>query len=265
MTDCMPTGGHEFVEVSGRQLHYRWLCPELDNSPLIFLHEGLGSVELWREFPGDVVKGTGHPGLLYSRYGNGWSETLEGPRRPDYMHREALETLPGIVEWLGGGPPVLIGHSDGASISIIYAGAGHPVEGLVLIAPHVFVEELTLSSIGAFRSSFPDSDMAEKMAKYHTRAETTFLGWANIWLSPDFRTWNIEEHLAGVRCPTLLIQSEDDPYGSLRQLDAIESQISGPVERLVVPGSDHAPQRSEPELVTEATVQFITGLEKGAK
>lgn len=263
MTSAMRSGGDGFVEVSGSRLHYRWLRPELGGSPLIFLHEGLGSIELWRGFPDDVVNRTRHPGLVYSRHGNGWSEPLREPRHPDYMHREALETLPAVVEQLVGEPPLLIGHSDGASIAIIYAGAGHPVERLVLIAPHVFVEDRTLDSIGAFRSSFPESGMAERMAKYHTLPETTFLGWADVWLSPEFRRWNIEEHLAGVSCPSLLIQSEDDPYGSLDQLDAIESQVSGPVERLVVPGSDHAPQMSEPEQVTEATVRFIAGLEEG--
>ncbi|HEX6299337.1 MAG TPA: alpha/beta hydrolase [Acidimicrobiia bacterium] len=226
--------------------------------PLVFLHEGLGSVELWRDFPRDVSSSARCPALVYSRYGNGWSGPLTAPRRPDYMHEEALETLPGLIDELVGRPPILIGHSDGASISIIYAGAGHPVEGLVLIAPHVFVEPETVRSISAIRDRFPGSGMTAKMNKYHTDPEATFYGWADVWLSPAFRSWNIEEYLSGIRCPTLLIQGDADEYGTVSQLDAIDAGLDAPVQRLLVPSAGHSPHLSHPDLVTDAVVEFLS-------
>lgn len=174
------------------------------------------------------------------------------------MHEEALETLPRLIDELVGRPPILIGHSDGASIAIIYAGAGHPVEGLVLIAPHVFVEPETVRSISAIRDRFPGSGMATRMAKYHADPEATFHGWADVWLSPAFRSWNIEEYLSGIQCPTLVIQGEADEYGTVSQLDAIEAGVDAPVERLLVPSAGHSPHLSHPELVTDAVVEFLS-------
>jgi pimeloyl-ACP methyl ester carboxylesterase len=158
----------------------------------------------------------------------------------------------------------LVGHSDGASISIIYAGANHAVAGLVLLAPHVFVEDTGLESIRAIEASFSSSDLAEKMAKYHVDPESTFRGWAEAWLDPGFRSWNIEEYLEGIGCPVLLVQCEDDEYGSLRQLDAIEAGVAGPVERMVLPGPGHSPHLLHPEVVTAAVVGFVNSLSQGA-
>jgi len=180
------------------------------------------------------------------------------------MHDEAAEVLPVLVNRLLAGPPILIGHSDGASIAIIYAGSGHPTAGLILLAPHVFAEEDGLNSIEAVRGSFPGSEMSEKMSRYHADPEATFYGWADVWLSPQFRTWSLEEYLAAIRCPVLLIQCEEDEYGSARQLDAIESQVGGPVQRLVVAGSGHSPHLVDPEAVTGATARFVVGVEKSA-
>lgn len=247
----------QHLEVAGHRLHYRSLHPEWDSAPLLFLHEGLGSIELWREFPDEVVAGTRHPGLVYSRYGNGWSDPLTDSRAVDYMHEEAMTVLPRIVEQTLKRPPILIGHSDGASIALIYAGEGHPVEGLVLIAPHVFVEDEGLASIAAINDDFGESDLAERMAKYHTEPETTFRGWADIWLSPAFRSWNIEEYLPGVHSPTLLIQGDADEYGTMRQLDVIESGSPAPTTRVVIPGAGHSPHLSHPETVTDAVTEFV--------
>lgn len=253
-----PQVSEEFIDVSGTNLHVRRFDAGSPGVPLVFLHEGLGSVDLWRDFPEAVVAGSGHPGFTYSRHGNGWSWPLSGPRRPDYMHREALDTLPRVVDAIvDGQPPVLIGHSDGASIALIYAGSGHPVQGLVLIAPHVFVEPETIASIAAIRDSFPESELPVKMAKYHTEPETTFRGWADIWLSPAFRDWNIEEYLPGVSCPVLMIQGEADEYGTTRQLDAIDRGLGAPAERLIVPEAEHSPHLKHPEMVTDAVVDFI--------
>jgi pimeloyl-ACP methyl ester carboxylesterase len=254
----------EFIEANESRLHTRRFDGEAGLTPLLFLHEGLGSVELWRDFPGEVATRTGHPALVYSRRGYGWSDAVDEAAEPDYMHREALEVLPEIVAAHMRRTPILIGHSDGASIAIIYAGSGHTVDGLVLIAPHVFVEEGGLESIRAVDAGFRSSDLAEKMARYHRDPEATFRRWAGAWLDARFRSWNIEEYLMGIRCPILLVQCEDDEYGSLRQLDAIEARLSGRVERLVLPGSGHSPHLIHPETVTAATVRFVASIRDGS-
>jgi pimeloyl-ACP methyl ester carboxylesterase len=254
----------EFIEANGSRLHTRRFDGEADLTPLVFLHEGLGSVELWRDFPAEVAARTGHPAFVYSRRGYGWSDVVDEEAAPDYMHREALEVLPDIVGAQVRRPPILIGHSDGASIAVIYAGSGHAVAGLVLIAPHVFVEEGGLGSIRAVDAGFHSSDLPERMARYHLDPEATFRRWAGAWLDPRFRSWNIEEYLAGIRCPTLLLQCEDDEYGSLRQLEAIEAQMSGRVERLVLPGPGHSPHLIHPETVTAATVHFVASIRDGS-
>lgn len=250
-----------FVDLLGKTLHYEQLGPELTTAPIVLLHEGLGSVELWRRFPDQVVTETGHPALLYSRHGNGWSDPLTEDREPDYMHVEALEGLPSLLDRLVGRPPILLGHSDGASIAVIYAGSGHPVVGLVLIAPHVFVEEVTRASIASITDGFPGSELAVRMSKYHADPETTFSGWADVWLSPGFQDWNIEQYLPGVTCPTLLIQGADDEYGTLLQLDAIERGVSGPTRRLLVSGAGHSPHLSHSEVVVDAIAGFVRGLD----
>lgn len=254
----LPTA--EFIDVAGRSLHVHSIEGRSSETPLVFLHEGLGSVDLWRDFPSLVVAESGHCGLVYSRYGNGWSTPLNEPRRPRYMHEEALDVLPRVMSGINAGPPVLIGHSDGASIAIIYAGAGHPVQGLVLIAPHVFVEPKAVRAIAELRDTFPESELPEKMAKYHSAPEVTFRGWADIWLSPAFRSWNIEDYLAGVRCPTLVIQGEADEYGTTRQLDAIDGGLKVPARRLMVPEAEHSPHLSHMGPVANAVADFIASL-----
>lgn len=250
----------QYLEVAGHKLHYRLLHAEGGSTPLLFLHGGLGSVELWRDFPNVVVDRTKHPGLVYSRYGNGWSDPLTDTRGVDYMHEEALTVLPEIVERMLDDPPIIVGHSDGASIALIYAGAGHPVKGLVLIGPHVFVEDESIESIAAIDDEFGESDLVERMAMYHTDPEKTFRGWADIWLSSAFRSWNIEEYLPGVTCPTLLIQGDADQYGTLRQLDAVETGSPASATRVVVPGAAHSPHLTDPEPVTDAVVEFVGSL-----
>jgi pimeloyl-ACP methyl ester carboxylesterase len=250
----------DHFSIGTSEVHYERYGAGLGGPPLVFLHEGLGSIELWRNFPSDVVTASRCPGLAYSRHGNGWSSPLTGPRQPDYMHEEALDTLPRLIDELVGRPPILVGHSDGASVAIIYAGAGHPVEGLVLIAPHVFVESETVRSIQAIRDRFPGSDMAEKMAKYHAEPESTFYGWADIWLSPEFESWNIEEYLPAVTCPTILVQGDADEYGTVRQLDAIAAGVDAPVDRLIVPSAGHSPHLSHPRLVADSVAGFVGDL-----
>lgn len=254
------TDATEFISAAGRRLHGRWLHSDLPGTPLVFLHEGLGSIELWRDFPAALATATQHPAFVYSRHGNGWSQPLSGPRTPGYMHDEALESLPEIVTDVIGRSPILVGHSDGASIALIYAGSGHSVAGLVLIAPHVFVEPFGIDRIATVRDEFPASGMADKMAAYHHEPEGTFWGWADVWLSPQFRSWNLEEYLPGIDCPILLIQGEDDEYGTTAQLDVIEREVSAPVQRVLVPGARHSPHLSHPAPVTDAAARFIIDL-----
>ena len=258
--DHTPTLNHVFTEARGHSLEYRWLGEEFDSTALVFLHEGLGSIELWRDFPIKVVAGSGHPGLVFSRYGHGRSDPLTGLRSPRFMHEEAFEVLPGVINDLVGEPPILIGHSDGASISLIYTGSSYPVEGLVLIAPHVMVEETGLDQIAYLNDSYATADLANRLAKYHDDPEALFRGWADVWLSEDFESWNLEEYLPGISCPVLLIQSAEDDYGTLDHLDIIESSVSGPVERLVVEGRSHSPHLSHSDQVTQATIRFIKEL-----
>jgi pimeloyl-ACP methyl ester carboxylesterase len=229
--------------------------------PLVFLHEGLGSIAQWRSFPDDVRRDTSGPAtVVYSRHGYGSSVVVEHPRTPDYMHREADVVLPELLAQLGIERPVLIGHSDGASIALLHAGAERPVGGLVLLAPHVFVEDRSIAGIEAARVAFAETDLAERLARYHDDAESTFRGWNDVWLSAEFRSWNIEDRLPAIDCPVLLVQGADDQYGSLAQLDAIERGVTGPCRRVVLTGVGHSPHLEAPEPTTDAVVAFIRSL-----
>ncbi len=255
----------QFLSAGGHRLEYSLLHPEAPASgapTLVFLHEGLGSVALWKRFPGEVVAATGCPALVYSRYGYGKSDKLAAARKVDYMHREALDVLPEVLEQLGIGAPVLIGHSDGASIALIHAGSGkRPVRGVVAMAPHVFVEEITVKSIAEAGETFRSTDLAERLGRYHDDVESTFRGWNDIWLHPDFLRWNIEDCLAGVRCPVLLIQGEDDQYGTTAQVEAVARQVSGPVQTLMLPDCAHSPHQSMQKDATVAAIaQFVRNL-----
>lgn len=250
------------VEIEGRRLEYRTIG-EGDAPALVFLHEGLGSMDLWRDFPDDVATATGHPGLVYSRAGHGRSDPVRERRTPGFMHYEALVVLPRLLDELGVVEPILIGHSDGASIALIHAGAGHPVSGLVLLAPHVFVEPESIIGIEAARVRFETTDLAERMARYHLDPHATFRGWNAIWLDPAFRDWNIEDLLPGIKCPTLLIQGVDDEYGTLAQLDAIERGVAGPAERLVLEDCGHSPHLAQPGRVLQATTGFVSAIGEG--
>ena len=243
----------------GHRLEYSLLRPDAEASAaptLVFLHEGLGSVALWKRFPAEVVTATGCPALVYSRNGYGKSDKLTGPRRVDYMHREALDVLPEILDQLGIGAPILVGHSDGASIALIHAGAGRrAVRGVVAMAPHVFVEAITVKSIAEAGETFRTTDLPERLGRYHDDVASTFRGWNDIWLHPDFLRWNIEDYLADIRCPLLLIQGEDDQYGTVAQVEAIARQVSGPVETVMLPDCAHSPHQS---VQKDATVAAIT-------
>jgi pimeloyl-ACP methyl ester carboxylesterase len=224
---------------------------------LVFLHEGLGSVSHWKDFPARVAEATGCPVTVYSRYGSGHSDLLSQPHGVRYMHQEALQALPDLLSQLEIENPILIGHSDGASIAIIYAGAHDRVRGLVLLAPHVFVEDLSVASIAEAKVKFETTNLPEKLARHHRDAAQTFWGWNNIWLDRAFRSWNIEEYLPRITCPALVIQGLEDQYGTMAQVEAIRRQSGGPVKVLPLEDCRHSPQRDQPEKVIGSMAKFV--------
>jgi pimeloyl-ACP methyl ester carboxylesterase len=244
------------VKIAGHEIE----CVEIAGAEpaLVFLHEGLGSVALWRDFPARLAAATGRRALLYSRAGHGQSSVPAEPRTPRFMHDEALEVLPALLDRFRLRTPVLVGHSDGGSIALIAASA-FELSGLVLLAAHVFVEDVSVTSIAEARDAFARTDLQARMGRYHRNAGATFRLWNDVWLAPEFRAWNIEDVLRGVRCPVLVIQGEQDQYGTLAQVDAIERGVAGPVERLVL-DARHAPHLEAPEETLEAAARFIEAL-----
>jgi pimeloyl-ACP methyl ester carboxylesterase len=237
-----------FFDVAGHRLECVRIRGAKSAPTLVFLHEGLGSVALWKDFPARVAEATGCPVLVYSRAGYGRSSPAVLPRAPDYMHVEALTVA----------DPVLVGHSDGASIALLHAGSGsRPVRALVALAPHVFVEDMSIASIDEVRRQYETTDLREKLARRHADPDAAFRGWNDIWLAPAFRSWNIEACLPGVRCPLLLIQGRDDEYGSAAQLDAIERQVGGKVARIELADCRHSPHRDQPEATLAAIADFV--------
>jgi pimeloyl-ACP methyl ester carboxylesterase len=250
----------EFVQAGGHRLEVMRIDAARPDAPgtLVFLHEGLGSIALWKEFPARVAQRTGRAAVVYSRYGYGRSDRLTEPRAVDYMHREALDTLPEVLEHLHVSDPILIGHSDGASVALIYAGAQRgPLRGLVAMAPHVFVEDVSVSSIEEAKIAFDTTDLPARLARYHDDAQATFRGWNDIWLSPAFRHWNIESYLAGIGVPALLIQGVDDQYGTRAQVDAIARQVRGPVDVAMLERCRHSPHVDAPDATIDAIAGFV--------
>jgi pimeloyl-ACP methyl ester carboxylesterase len=253
-----------FVTAGGHRLEYE-LLPGRPTAPtLVLLHEGLGSLALWRDFPRKLAAATGFPLLVYSRWGYGKSEPAAPPRGPRYMHDEALVTLPELRRALGLREVILIGHSDGASIALIHVGAGAgSARGLVLEAPHVLVEAMNLASIEQARDAFAATDLRQRLARYHDDVDGAFHGWNEAWLSPEFRDWNIEEYLAGVACPVLAIQGADDEYGTMAQLEAIERGVKGRFAKLVLPRCGHSPHRDQEAVALEVMATFVASLSLG--
>jgi pimeloyl-ACP methyl ester carboxylesterase len=228
---------------------------------IVFLHEGLGSRDLWREFPDRVTERTGCAGLVYSRYGFGKSDPLTAQRGPEYLDVEALEALPEVLAQFGIERPILIGHSDGGTIALIHAAAGRwPVRGMVIMAPHIFVEDVTLAGIRQAKAAFTTGGLRRKLAPWHTDVDATFSGWADVWLTPAFHDWTIEPRLGGITCPVLLIQGELDQYGSPEQVNATARRVSGPAEVMLLPQCGHAPHVEREALVLAAIERFVKGL-----
>ena len=248
------------VRAAGRRIEAQFIQGADTDAPvLVFLHEGLGSIGLWKNFPGELSARTGCSALVYSRYGNGFSEQLSGKREVGYMHEEARTALPAVLEAFDVQNAVLIGHSDGASIALIYAGEiGARVRAVVAEAPHVFVEDLSVASIAQAKTAYETTDLPARLARYHADAGKTFYGWNDIWLHPDFRAWNIRDAVRGIRVPMLLVQGANDEYGTIAQLEAIrEDARESAVDTLYLANCGHAPHRDRAELVTAAVAAFV--------
>lgn len=239
-------------------LEYKLIPGDPEKPYLVFLHEGLGSVSMWRDFPDKVARQTGARALVYSRQGHGQSGPLTGPRTPQFMHDEALIVLPALLKRLGIEQPILIGHSDGASIALIHAAQRtHNTHGVVLMAPHVFVEAMTLESIARIAETYETGDLRTRLQRHHAHVDDAFRGWSRIWLDPRFQTWSLGAEVQRLAVPTLLIQGTDDAYGTLAQLDAISEVAPGPVQRVVLNNCGHVPFRDQEAAVLDAVAAFV--------
>ena len=255
-----------FLIAAGYRLEYQLIDPQRTSARwLVFLHEGLGSIAMWRDFPSRLCAAAGCRGLVYSRFGYGGSDPLAAPRLVDFMHDEALVTLPAMLDQLNIADPIMFGHSDGGSIALLHAGqARRPVTGVVVLAPHVLVEEISITSIEAAKVAYETTDLREKLRRYHDDPDSAFRGWNDIWLHPDFRSWNIEDCLPGIRCPILAMQGVDEEYGTLQQIERIEhGAMNAQVELLALPDCRHSPHRDQPDAVIAATKLFIDRLPRG--
>lgn len=257
---------HRFdLQAAGRRLHVERIEPggSAGGPTLVFLHEGLGSISQWKDFPAQLCALTGLPGLVYERWGFGHSEALDQPRTPRYLYHEALDSLPEVLErGQISSKPILIGHSDGGSIALLFA-ASYPDRplGIITEAAHVFVEEITLRGIRNAVHLYETTDLPQRLARHHgDKTESIFRGWSDIWLSSAFRDWNIEAELTKINCPTLIIQGEDDEYGTPAQVETIAKQVPGPVKTLLIPNCAHVPHHQAPDRVLAEMGRFIACL-----
>jgi len=256
MSSLTDTG---MLDLGDQQLEYRWVGPRPNAAPtLVLLHEGLGCVGLWGDFPERLATATGLGVFLYSRAGYGASSTIALPRPINYMDPEAKAVLPRVLQAIGFQRGLLIGHSDGASIATIYAGSteDHRISGLVLIAPHFFAEEMGLAAIAQAKVAFESGDLRQRLARWHQNVDAAFKGWNGAWLDPGFRAWDITDALAYIRVPVAIIQGVDDQYGTQRQIAVAEEQCYCPVEVTLLDGVQHAPQRESPDRVAQVIAEF---------
>ena len=246
------------ILVNGLRLEYRDFPAAGEGLPtLLLLHEGLGCVAMWRDFPAKLAAATACRVVVWSRPGYGGSQPYPEERKKGYMHREAEESLPALIAALHIERPLLVGHSDGGSIALLFAGAFPEVPlGIAVLAPHEFVEEVTLVGIRAARSIWESTDWPTKLGRYHLDAVRVFEEWNDTWLSPLFRDWNIEQYLPKIRCPVLAIQGEDDEYATMRQIEVIAEQVPG-TELLKLPNCGHTPQRDQEAAVLAALLAFV--------
>jgi pimeloyl-ACP methyl ester carboxylesterase len=243
-----PLPDQGFIELGDQRLEYRMIGPWSDAAPtLVVLHEGLGCVGMWGDFPDRLQAATGCGVFVYSRLGYGQSSPARLPRQLDFMHVEARQTLPRVLDAIGFQRGLLVGHSDGASIAAIYGGSvqDHRMAGLVLMSPHFFVEDVTSASIRT------------RLGRWHRDGDATVRGWTDVWLKNDFRQWDLTEDLAYIRVPVLIIQGEQDHYGTMRQVEVAQEECYCPVEVLKLPEAKHVPHREAPKETLHAVVDFV--------
>lgn len=248
------------VTVQGRQLEYVRLPsahPKPNAPAMVFLHEGLGSVAMWRDFPQCVADATGCEAIVYSRYGYGRSARLEQAHSTRYMHNEGLAALPEFLDKLSIEKPILFGHSDGGSIALICAGGtNRPLSGVITMAPHVVVEPISVASIAEAKVAYQTTDLPQRLGRYHQDVDSTFWGWNDIWLHPDFLAWNIEEYLPRIAVPILAIQGENDEYGTMEQVERIARICRKNVDLVKLANCRHSPHKDQPDAVIAAVVDF---------
>jgi pimeloyl-ACP methyl ester carboxylesterase len=255
----------QFVAIPGGKIAVEWKrSPKYDSEAptLVFLHEGLGCIGMWKDFPTAIADATGCPALVYDRLGHGNSDPETAPRSADFFKTEAFEILPAILQAADIAPAdvVLIGHSDGGTIALLYAGR-FPVRGVITEAAHVCVDDISVAGLAAANKAWRDTDLEQRLARYHgANTGAMFTAWSSMWSADWFRDWTIEAALPAITCPVLAIQGEDDEYGAMAQLDAIGKGVSGRVETFAVPNCGHAPHIHARDVVASAMVRFIATL-----
>lgn len=265
------------VRVQGQdlRLEYAWVGEQAGaHAPvMVFLHEGLGSVSLWKDFPAQLCQALGFRGLVYSRpgYGRSTPRPAHEAWQPDFMHHQALEVLPALLRAMGLVDAYghanrrlwLLGHSDGGSIALIHASARRTsYEGLIVMAPHIVVEDLSVSSIAQARQAYVQGDLRQRLGRYHDDPDSAFWGWNDVWLSPAFRGWSLARELSTIACPILAVQGVDDEYGTLEQIRGIQRAVPA-TELLELPHCAHSPHRDQPEVLTRAITAFVAGVTAG--
>jgi pimeloyl-ACP methyl ester carboxylesterase len=252
-----------FLSIGATELEYRMIGPSPADAPtIVMLHEGLGSAGLWGDFPERLQAASGAGIFLYSRAGYGASTPTKLPRPVDYMHNEARDVLPKLLDQIAFRRGLLLGHSDGASIAAIYAGGhqDHRVEGVVMIAPHFIVEDISVTSIAKIKTAYETTELKAKLARWHRDVDNAFYGWNGAWLNPAFRSWDISEYLAYIRVPIAILQGVDDEYGTLRQVEIAREECYCPVDVTVIPGAGHAPHREAPGATLDAIQEFANAV-----
>lgn len=260
----------EFVDIDGAgraiRIEHQWLHRDRSGEPLIvFLHEGLGSLSMWRDFPSRLCEALDCRGLVYSRpgYGGSTPRATDEVWAPDFMHRQAHDVLPALLRTLGIDAsvdrPWLFGHSDGGSIALLYAARfAHAVAGVAVLAPHILVEAVSLASIAKVRQAYAETDLRQRLARHHTDPDSAFFGWNDVWLSPAFRRWSIEDDIAAITCPLLAVQGLDDEYGTLEQIHGLQRRLPHTL-LLELPACGHSPHKDQPQAVIDAVQQLIRG------
>ena len=252
-----------FLQLGQTRLEYRMIGPRPDAAPtLVLLHEGLGSADIWGGFAQELATATGTGVFAYSRAGYGQSSRSQLPRPVSFMHDEAREVLPLVLDAMGFRRGLLVGHSDGASIAAIYAGSvqDHRVRGLVLMAPHFFTEDMGIAEIARAKIAFEIGPLRAKLARLHADPDNAFYNWSGPWLDPEFRNWELSDALAHIRVPILIVQGENDQYGTMRQIEMAQQECYCPVEVAMLPDTRHAPYREAPEATLRAISDFANRL-----